>query len=159
MPRRVEGLHGLFLGVMDGVIHALSTVSGLQAIGDRTLVLIGLAVVGLADALANAVGFHVQEETEELHSRGEIWKGTFLCFTATNVAFLIMALPTLLLPPRLALAVSWILGLALLALLGLGASSGKRPPERVRVILEYVLMGAVAAALCYQVGRLARCLT
>ena len=87
MVRRAEGLQGLFLGTMDGVIHALSIITGLHVLGSKALVFLGLLVAGLADALANAVGFHVQEESERLHTRAEVWKGTVLCFLATGAVF------------------------------------------------------------------------
>jgi len=66
--------------------------------------------------------------------------------------FLLMAFPLLFMSLRTALVLDWGLGFALLTALGLGASLGRGLREKLEVILEYVLMGALAAALCYIVG-------
>lgn len=124
--------------------------------GDRTVVFIGLVVAGLADALANAAGFHVQEESEELHSRAEVWKGTALCFLATGATFTLIAIPVLLFPLRVAIHLNWGLSFALLAAIGLGVDRGQPLRRRAKRVAEYVVMGAAAALLCYWMGRLAK---
>jgi len=151
-----EGLHGAFLGVMDGIIHALSIVSGLQILGDKAIVFVGLSVAGLADALANAVGFHVQEESEKFHSQAEVWKGTLLCFLATGLAFMLMAVPILILSMEMAVFLDWCISIVLFTVLGLSVDREREFGHRVKRVLEYITMGTVTALLCYWIGSMAK---
>ena len=64
---------------------------GLSATNNRLILLVGIITCGLADALGNAAGFHVSEETEEYHTRREVWKSTILCFLSTMIVFVILA--------------------------------------------------------------------
>jgi len=87
-----EGLQGFTFGMMDGIITALGILMGLSALENRSVVLIGVLVAGLADSFANA---------------------------ATILMSVIISLPVLILPLRTALWISWIIGTFSLVVLGI----------------------------------------
>jgi len=149
-----EGLQGATFGMMEGVIVALGILMGLSATGNRLILLVGIITCGLADALGNAAGFHVSEETEEYHTRREVWKSTILCFLSTIIVFFILAIPVLFLPLTQAIIVSGLVGMVILAFLGYFVNRIRRKKEALKTIIEYVLMGASVSFVCYWVGQL-----
>jgi len=149
-----EGLQGATFGMMEGVIVALGILMGLSATDSRLILLVGIITCGLADALGNAAGFHVSEETEEYHTRREVWKSTILCFLSTIIVFFILAIPVLFLPLTQAIIVSGLVGMVILAFLGYFVNRIRRKNEALKTIIEYVLMGASVSFVCYWVGQL-----
>ncbi len=149
-----EGLQGATFGMMEGVIVALGILMGLSAVNDRSILLVGIITCGLADALGNAAGFHVSEETEEYHTRSEVWKSTILCFLSTIAVILILAIPVLFLSLTQAIIVSGLVGMMMLAFLGYFVNRIRRKNEALKTIIEYVLMGALVSFVCYWLGQL-----
>ena len=149
-----EGLQGATFGVMEGVIVALGILMGLSATNNRLILLVGIITCGLADALGNAAGFHVSEETEEYHTRREVWKSTILCFLSTIIVFVILAIPVLFLALTQAIIVSGLVGMVMLAFLGYFVNRTRAKNEALKTIIEYVLMGALVSLVCYWLGQL-----
>lgn len=149
-----EGLQGATFGMMEGVIVALGILMGLSATNNRLILLVGIITCGLADALGNAAGFHVSEETEEFHTRSEVWKSTILCFLSTITVIFILAIPVLFLALTQAIIVSGLVGMVILAFLGYFVNRIRRKNEALKTIIEYVLMGAFVSVVCYWVGQL-----
>ena len=148
-----EGYQGATFGIMEGIIMALGLIMGLSAIENKAAIVAGILVAALADAFANAAGFHVSEETETYHTRREIWKSTIFCFFTTITVILLLAVPVFFMPIAQAIIVSELIGIVILALLGyyVGGIGNKK---RFNIIIEYVLIGVVVSVICYYLGNI-----
>lgn len=68
---------GLGFGLNSGVITTLGMMVGLNASTRSKLAVIGgIIAVAIADALSDAVGIHISEESENRHTEREIWEST-----------------------------------------------------------------------------------
>jgi VIT1/CCC1 family predicted Fe2+/Mn2+ transporter len=109
---------GLSFGLVSGVITSLGLVVGL-AFGteSRIAVIGGIVTIAVADSCSDALGIHVSEEAENVHTRSEIWAATLATFAAkfaTSGSFLV---PVLLLDLQTAVWVSVAWGLSAVAAL------------------------------------------
>ena len=68
---------GVSFGLTSGVITTLGLLAGLAAgTQSRLAVIGGVATIALADALSDALGIHLSEEAENVHTAGEVWAAT-----------------------------------------------------------------------------------
>jgi VIT1/CCC1 family predicted Fe2+/Mn2+ transporter len=157
MPRRIHGIQGMTFGSMDAIIMVIGVVVGLGVTGNRTAVFIGVLVAGISNSFGNAWGFHISEETENLHSRREVWISTVLSFSGTLLTTFILILPVLLLPLSLAIAASVLTGLVLIVLIGLLVSRIRKLGRGgcLRLLLEYVGISLLVIVVAYYLGQFA----
>lgn len=145
-------------GIMDGVITVLGVLAGLYALGDRTVLVAGMLIAGMADSLANAAGIHVSQETEGEHGRREVLMSTLMALLSTLAVTLILVLPHTLLGLYPASLASVLTGLALIS--GMGFFVGKRLGRgRLKtggIMLEYVLMALLVIGISSLIGILVR---
>jgi len=93
---------GFSFGLTSGVITTLGLIVGLHSTTNSSLIIIGgILTIAIADALSDALGIHVSEESENSHTPKEIWTataGTFLAKFFFALTFIIplsfLALPT-----------------------------------------------------------------
>lgn len=143
-----DGFQGIAFGAVDGIVLALGVLTGMSVLGDRTTVFLSLFATGIADAFGNAVGMHVEEESEGVNSRRRVWATTILTFLGTLVVFVVLIAPIMLFPLTLAVRVSWVIGMLLL--MGLGAIVASLRGWKKRMIsVEYAAWGAVASIVSY----------
>jgi VIT1/CCC1 family predicted Fe2+/Mn2+ transporter len=126
---------------------------GLASLGDKTVLIVGVMATGLADAFANAVGFHISEETEKFHTGREVLSSTTLCFGATLLVFLILLIPLIFLPLSWAIWTAWGLGIALIVKLSVTVAQ-IRGMKRIPIVLEYTTMCVTVSIICHLLGQL-----
>lgn len=106
---------GFGFGLTSGVITTLGLIVGLHSSTHSVAVIIGgILVIAVADALSDALGIHISEESENHHSEKEIWESTLSTFVAKFVFALTFIVPVLLLPLTVAIIVSVAWGLSLI---------------------------------------------
>jgi len=150
--QKANGVQGFTFGIMEGMVMVLGVLIGLSAASQpKTVLIIGTFLAGFSDALANAVGIHVSQETEA-RPRREVWKATIYCFLATIGATLIIVIPLAVLPTTLAIPVTWVIGVVSLAALGWYVSRFSRIPKST-LAFEYMSMGIVVSVVCFIVGQ------
>ncbi len=144
---------GLSFGLVSGAITSLGLVVGL-AFGtqSRLAVIGGIVTIAVADSFSDALGIHVSEEAENVHTEAEIWASTvatFLAKFATATSFLV---PILLLELETAVWVSVAWGLAAVGGLSwvIAGREGGRPWPAVA---EHVGVAVVVIALTALLGR------
>ena len=122
---------GLSFGLTSGVITTLGLVVGLAAgTASRLAVLGGIVTIAVADSLSDALGIHVAEESESIHTQREIWASTLATFASKLVMALSFAVPVLVFDLATAVIASVAWGVAALA--GIELSTGA-PPGRARL--------------------------
>lgn len=148
-----EGLQGASFGAMDALIMLMGMLIGFGlSYPQKNVVILAIVMTAIADAFANSTAFHVSEETEKFHKRREIWKATIFCFFATIGTFLIPLIPILFLEIKQGIFVSSAIVIVLLLCLGffVGKFSGR---DWKKLSVEYLIMGVIAAVVCYGVGQ------
>lgn len=144
---------GLSFGLVSGAITSLGLVVGL-AFGteSRLAVIGGIVTIAIADSFSDALGIHVSEESESVHSETEIWVSTVVTFIAKFVTSASFLVPILLLELRTAVWVSVAWGLS--AVGGLSWVIARREGGRPwGAVLEHCGVAIVVILLTALLGR------
>jgi VIT1/CCC1 family predicted Fe2+/Mn2+ transporter len=143
---------GVSFGLTSGIITTLGLMVGLNAGTKSKLVVIsGILIIAIADALSDALGIHISEESKNTHSTKEIWEATIATLVAKFVFAASFIIPLLLFPLITAIVVSVLYGLVLLGLLSLymARQQGEKP---WKVITEHVTIAIVVILLTHYIG-------
>ena len=154
-----DTMHGAAFGLVDGVITVLGLTLGISALNpDRIVILVAGLSVGIADGIANSVGFFVSEEVEteqriSSHTKKAIYYSSAPCFGATLIAVLLPMIPYIFTSITMARISSIVIGLSLLFVFGMiHARFSHESP--VKEGLKLVAIGAITVAICFGVGKL-----
>ena len=145
---------GVSFGMTSAVITTLGLMVGLHSgTHSKAVVLGGILTIAIADAFSDALGIHVSEESEDLHTPVQIWEATLVTFMAKLLFALTFAVPVLLLPLSRAILVSLVWGLSILAVLSyaMARTRGEKP---WKVVGEHILIAIVVVAITHWVGDL-----
>lgn len=145
---------GFSFGLTSGVITTLGLIVGLHSgTHSQSVILGGIFVIAIADALSDALGIHISEESENKHTTKEIWESTIATFLSKLVVALTFIVPVLLLELYTAIVVSIIWGLSLIAIFSYQmASQQKTKPHRV--ISEHLIIAVIVIIATHYVGEL-----
>lgn len=144
---------GASFGLTSGVITTLGLMIGLNAGTHSVPVVVGgILTIAIADALSDALGIHIAEESKNSHSAREIWLATVTTFVAKFIMALSFLVPVLLFELGTAVLVSLGWGLGVIAALSyvIARAQGAAP---WRVIGEHLLIALVVVASTWAVGR------
>jgi VIT1/CCC1 family predicted Fe2+/Mn2+ transporter len=117
----------------------------------RTVVNGGIVTIAVADALYDALGIHIAEESKNNGNVSEIWESTIATFVAKFLIALTFAVPVLLLQLEEAIMLSVLWGLSLLAVLSFLLARAQQIPAW-KVIAEHVVIGVTVIAITHYVG-------
>jgi len=149
---------GLSFGLTSGIITTLGLMVGLNSTThSKEVVIGGILVIALADSLSDALGIHMSEESEAIHSPQEIWQSSFFTFLAKLVFALSFLAPLLIFPLATAVIVSVGWGIMLLAFFSFYlAQIQKQNP--LKVILGHLFIALVVILLTHLIGSQIRAL-
>lgn len=144
---------GFSFGLTSGVITTLGLMVGLYSGTHSQLAVIGgILTIAIADAFSDALGIHISEESEGVHSEKEIWTATLMTFFTKFLFALTFAIPVLLLELTTAIVASVIYGLIILSALSYFlAKRDKANP--LNVIAEHLLIAVAVIAATNFAGR------
>lgn len=145
---------GLFFGATSGVITTLGLIVGLYA-GTRSLVAVlgGIFVVAIADAMSDALGIHLAQESDPDSTHEHIWAATFTTFFTKLIVALTFALPLFWLPLEPAIVVCVLWGLTVIVLLSFYLARVQQIPAG-HVVGEHVGIAIAVIAISHLVGSL-----
>ncbi len=87
---------GLSFGLTSGVITTLGLMVGLHSgTHSRTVVIGGILTIAIADAMSDALGMHIAEESKNNGVVSEIWESTIATFGAKFLIALTFVVPVL----------------------------------------------------------------
>ncbi|MDD5290487.1 MAG: hypothetical protein PHZ04_00005, partial [Patescibacteria group bacterium] len=101
---------GFSFGLTSGVITTLGLIIGLDSATGSSLVVIGgILTIAIADALSDALGMHISEESENCHTTKEVWTATASTFLTKFFFALTFIIPVLIftLPNAIIASVIW----------------------------------------------------
>lgn len=144
---------GYSFGLTSGIITTLGLVVGLNSsTGSKLVVIGGIITIAIADAMSDALGMHISQESENKHSTKQIWESTSSTFIAKFIFALSFIVPVLLLDLKIAIIVSIIWGLFALGVLNYFiAKSEKINP--FNVIIKHIIIAVVVIILTDIAGK------
>lgn len=143
---------GFSFGLTSGIITTLGLMVGLHSGTQSKMVVIGgILIIAVADAFSDALGIHVSEESEGLHTAKEIWASSLSTFFSKFVFALTFVIPVLLFKLNPAMIISIIWGLLMLSLLSYNmARTQKTKPWKV--IAEHLIIALIVIVITHFVG-------
>ena len=143
---------GFSFGLTSGIITTLGLIVGLNYSTHSKLVVIGgILVIAISDAMSDALGIHVSEESENKNTHKEVWESTISTFLSKFIFALTFILPVILfeLPVAISICIGW--GIALLILFNYYISKIHNM-NPARVIFEHVILAIIVIIITYYVG-------
>jgi len=144
---------GFSFGLTSGLITTLGLMVGLSSGTHSKLAVIGgILTIAIADSFSDAMGIHVSEESENIHTTKEIWEATIATFSSKFVFALTFIIPVLLFKElSTAVLVSVIWGLSLLSVLSfIMAKQHKMKPWRP--VVEHLSIAVIVIVITHYVG-------
>lgn len=143
---------GFGFGLTSGIITTLGLIVGLQSGTDSASVVIGgILVIAIADAMSDASGMHVSQEFENTHTTKEVWESTFSTFLTKLIIALTFTIPVLLLPLSTAIIICIIWGLGLISVFNYFIAKQEKA-KPYKVILEHLIIAITVIILTHFVG-------
>jgi VIT1/CCC1 family predicted Fe2+/Mn2+ transporter len=143
---------GLSFGLTSGTITTLGLMVGLHSgTHSRLAVLGGILTIAIADAFSDALGIHISEESENIHTHREVWESTLATFFSKLGFALTFTFPVFLFRLPTAIVVSVIWGLCILAVVSVGIAreQGARP---WKVVAEHLAIALVVVVATHYAG-------
>ncbi len=143
---------GISFGLTSAVITTLGLMVGLHSgTQSRIVVLAGILTIAVADAFSDALGIHISEEAENIHSAKEIWGATAATFLTKFLFAMTFLVPVLFISLSAAIIVNLIWGLSILTVLSyiIARSQGKPP---WKIVGEHLLIAIVVIAATHWLG-------
>ncbi|MBF0479114.1 MAG: hypothetical protein HQL26_06490 [Candidatus Omnitrophica bacterium] len=133
-------------GTTSAVITNLGLIAGLSGMEQsKTIIIAGILIVALADNISDSAGIHIFQESEFVSNR-ENWISTITNFFVRLVVSLTFLVLILVFPFKMAIGVSMVWGLVLLAVLSYKIAKAKNV-NPINAIVEHVGIAAVVIIL------------
>ena len=144
---------GFTFGLTSGTITTLGLMVGLHSGTHSKLVIVGaILTIAIADAFSDALGIHMCEEGENVHSTKEVWESTIATFASKFIFALTFLVPVLLFQElRTAIIVSVTYGLTILGIASY-VDARQRGVKSWKVIAEHLLIAVLVVAITHLVG-------
>ena len=143
---------GVSFGLTSAIITTLGLMVGLYSSTNSKLVVLGgILTIAVADAFSDALGIHISEESEKVHTQKEIWQSTIFTFLAKFVFALTFVVPVLLFEISLAVIVSIVWGLLALSVLSYKIAKIKKEKPGL-IIAEHLVIAIVVIVVTNYIG-------
>ncbi|MBW3004344.1 hypothetical protein KY310_00735 [Candidatus Woesearchaeota archaeon] len=144
---------GLGFGLTSGVITTLGLIVGLDAsTGSRLAVIAGILVIAVADALSDAMGIHIAEESTNKKTQKQIWEATISTFFFKFVFALTFAFPFLFFSLSSSVVICILWGLFLITVYSHHLAQ-KTKIAAYKVICEHLVLTVFVIAAAYFIGK------
>jgi vacuolar iron transporter family protein len=143
---------GFSFGITSGIITTLGLMVGLaEGTNSKIAVIGGIITIAVADAMSDALGIHVSEESENSNSNKEIWASTFSTFASKLLISTTFLAPVILLPLSLAINISILWGAFLLSSFSyfLAKQNNRKP---IKVIAEHLFVATLVIVITFYLG-------
>ena len=135
-----------------GVITTLGLMVGLHSgTHSRAIVIGGILTIAIADAMSDALGIHVSEESKNSVPVSQVWEATLATFAAKFVVSATFVVPVLISPLDQAIVISIVWGLFLLTVLSFFIARAQTIAPW-KVIGEHLLIALCVVAMTHAVG-------
>lgn len=143
---------GFSFGVTSAIITTLGLIVGLNSSTHSLKVVIsGILSIAIADAFSDAMGIHMAEEAENVHTTLEIWEATLSTFFTKFIFTLIFIIPFLLfsMSTSILICIGWSF---LIIMLGSIYITREQGIKSYRPVFEHLFIAVVVIIVTYYVG-------
>lgn len=147
---------GMFFGMTSAVITTLGLLVGLAVSTDSKMVVIGgLITIAVCDALSDAMGMHLSQESDPTKSAREVWIATFSTLATKFLFAASFVVPVYFLDLTAAIMIDILWGMLVLfeSSYLLAKHQQKNPTY---IVLEHFALAAVVILISYQIGLLVK---
>ncbi|MBN1924009.1 MAG: hypothetical protein JW791_04600 [Nanoarchaeota archaeon] len=143
---------GISFGIVSGVITTLGMMVGLDSgTQSKFIVILGVLTIAVSDALSDALGVHVSEESDK-ESVKNIWRSTISTFLSKFVFASSFIIPLIFFDLRTAIPLSIFYGLVLIA--SISYIIAKRQKKSAKhAVIEHLLIAVIVIIITYFVGK------
>lgn len=148
---------GVSFGLVSGVLTTLGLLIGIGISTESKIAVIsGVLTIAIADALSDAFGIHLSQESSGVKSDKHIWEATFATFVSKFLFALTFLIPILLFKIDVAIVISIVWGMFLIGYLSYVVSKGNddKKGEFFAVITEHFALFTIVILSSYFVGKL-----
>lgn len=146
-------IRGLCFGLTSAVITTLGLMIGLfSASATRSIIIVGILTIAIADSLSDAFGMHVSEESF-VKSHKNVWKATGATFFTKFFFALTFIIPILFFDLDKAVLINIIYGLILLVVFNYHLAK-LRKINVYKTILEHISIAIVVIISTYFIGKI-----
>jgi VIT1/CCC1 family predicted Fe2+/Mn2+ transporter len=150
---------GFSFGLTSGIITTLGLIVGLNSSTHSIKVVIGgILVIAVADAMSDALGIHISEEAEHQHTGKEIWQSTLATFITKFIFSSLFIVPFLIFNLNMAIYLSIFVGLLLICLFSYYMAKEQKIGA-LSVVGEHLTITIVVIFLTHYIGDLISNLT
>ncbi|MCK4669981.1 MAG: hypothetical protein KAT43_02165 [Nanoarchaeota archaeon] len=143
---------GFSFGLTSGIITTLGLIVGLNSSTHSKMVIIGgILIIAIADALSDAMGIHISEEAQVKNSKKAIWESTIATFLTKFIIALTFIVPVSLFQLYTAIIISIVWGLALISLFSYHISVRKKI-RPYKAIIEHLVIAIVVIIITHYLG-------
>jgi vacuolar iron transporter family protein len=143
---------GIGFGLTSGIITTLGSIIGLNAgTHSKFIIIIGVVIIAISDALSDAFGMHVAEETSKKQSEKDIWESTFSTFLSKSIFAASFIVPLVLFDLSTAILFSLLWGLILIIAVSIYISR-KQKISVYKVIFKHILIAVLVILLTHYIG-------
>lgn len=143
---------GVSFGLTSGVITTLGLIVGLHSGTHLTLAVVGgVLTIAIADAMSDALGIHIAEESRADRTPRHVWRATVATFLTKLVMALTFLVPLLLLPLTEAIFASVTWGFLVLFVLSLRLARSQGVAAW-KVVGEHLFIAALVVVISHLIG-------
>lgn len=152
MNIKLSVLKGLTFGIASGTVTTLGLMVGLYSgTHSKLAVLGGILTIAIADAMSDAFGMHLSEESAKHNEHDAILESMIATFLAKLIFALTFAIPLILLDLETAILVSCAWGMLLLGIISMMIAKW-REESKIHAILEHWGIATAVVIISYYVG-------
>lgn len=143
---------GFGFGLTSGTITTLGLMIGLHSSTHSTMVVIsGILVIAIADALSDALGTHISEEAQTENTHKQVWESTVATFVSKFIFALTFVVPVLLFSLDTAMIIAIVWGIFLIT--GISYRLAKKHKAKpASVIFEHVAIAVFVIIATHYIG-------
>ena len=143
---------GLSFGLTSGVITTIGLMVGVYSSTSSTIAVIAsVLTIAIADAMSDALGIHIAEESENVHSNKEVWTATLTTFFAKFLVSSTFLIPLFLLELETAVIINIIWGTLIMIVYNYYV--GKKQEQNTwGVIFEHLFIAFLVILITYYLG-------
>ncbi|MFC1501132.1 hypothetical protein ACFL58_01620 [Elusimicrobiota bacterium] len=143
---------GFNFGITSGIITTLGLMIGLNSIAESKMVVIGgILTIAIADAFSDALGIHISEESENVHTTKQIWASTISTFVCKFVTALTFIIPVLVFDLAVAVRIGIIWGVLILSFLSY-TMARRQKINPWSIIAEHLVITLIVIVAAHYVG-------
>lgn len=144
---------GLGFGLTSGIITTLGLIVGLNSSTHSKLIVIGgILIIAIADALSDSLGIHISEEAASKTRTKQVWEATFSTFIFKLIFALTFIVPVIVFNLNLAVIISIVWGLVLISIFSFYIAYEKNTSP-IKVISEHLIISLIVIFVTNYLGK------